>query len=50
MPNEFDPDKAKSALSVEYKEKEKYEYHDLTDEELKKLDDFDDWIKDFKKS
>jgi hypothetical protein len=48
LPNEFDPDNSKSPIRVEHKQIEKYEYLDLTDEQLKKLDEFDSWIKDFK--
>lgn len=50
MPNEFDPDKVKNPIKVEYRDINKYEYNDLTDEELQKVEEFEEWIKEFKKS
>jgi hypothetical protein len=34
---------------VEPKNLDDYEYNDLTDDQIKKLDEFDDWIKRLKK-
>jgi hypothetical protein len=50
IPNEFDPDKAKPGMSVEYKDIENYEFQDLPDDQIQKLEEFEDWIKDLKKN
>jgi len=49
IPNEFDPDKIKNPVNVEYRDDNTYEYQDLTDNELEKLEIFDNLIKEIRK-
>lgn len=35
-------------MSIEFKDDIKYEFNDLRDDELKKLDEFDEWVNKMK--
>jgi hypothetical protein len=49
LPNEFDPDRKTDNLSIDFKDTVEYEYQALRDDELSKLEDFDEWIRNQKK-